>query len=101
MEQAGRLAVAYDVAGSNLFTATVGIPDNAINAIGLAETVTFASQDGKQLAKPVVVSLGHPATVQFNITGVTQLEVACAGVNHHAHQSAKGNQLTLGDAVIF
>jgi hypothetical protein len=91
---------AYDVAGNTQFTAVVGIPDNATDATGLEETVIFASQNGSQLAKPVVVSLGSPAQVSLNISGVTQLQVTCTGVVEPGHQQDNGNQLTLGNAHI-
>jgi hypothetical protein len=91
---------AYDIAGNTLFTATVGIPDNAADATGLDETVIFASQDGTQLGKPVVVSLGSPARVALDITGVTQLQVTCTGVTEPGRQPDNGNELTLGNAHI-
>jgi NPCBM/NEW2 domain len=92
--------VAYDVSGSQAFTAVVGIPDNTPNVTGVDETVIFASQDGTQLAKPVVVSLGSPARVHLNISSVTQLEVTCTGVDVHTHQPDNGGPLTLGNAGI-
>lgn len=92
--------VAYDVSGSQVFTAVVGIPDNTPNVTGVDETVIFASQDGTQLAKPVVVSLGSTARVHLNISSVTQLEVTCTGVDVHTHQPDNGGPLTLGNAGI-
>jgi hypothetical protein len=92
--------LAYDVAGHQVFTALVGIPDNAQDATGLDETVTFDNQAGTQLAKPVVVSLGSPDRVRINIAGVTQLEFSCTGVTGPGHQPDNGNQLTLGNAEI-
>ena len=91
---------AFDVAGHTLFRAVVGIPDNAEDATNLNETVTFASQSGTQLMKPVVVSLGNPAVVRLNISGVTQLEVICSGTNSETQAQDNGNQMTLGNANI-
>lgn len=91
---------AYDVAGHSLFKAEIGIPDTATNATSLDETVIFANQAGVQLMKPVVVSLGHPAAVQLNISRVTQLEVTCTGVNTQNQQQENGNSLTLGNAFV-
>lgn len=91
---------AWDIAGNTLFTAVVGIPDNATDATGLDETVIFASQNGTQLGKPVVISLGSPAQVSLNVSGVTQLQVTCTGVSEPGHQQEDGNQLTLGNAHI-
>ncbi len=90
--------MAYDIAGSHTFTAIVGIPDNTPNVTGVDETVIIADQNGTQLAKPIVVSLGSPARVQLNVSNVTQLEVTCTGVDRHTHQTANGNPLTLGNA---
>jgi hypothetical protein len=91
---------AFDVAGHSIFKAQVGIPDNAANATSLDETVIFANQAGIQLTKPIVVSLGHPAAVTLAISGVTQLEVTCTGVNTQNQQQDNGNALTLGNAFV-
>jgi hypothetical protein len=91
---------AFDIAGHTLFRAVVGIPDNTPNATSLNETVTFANENGTQLMKPVVVSLGKPAVVRLSISGVTQLEVTCSGTDPQTQQNENGNQVTLGNAYI-
>ena len=91
---------AFDVAGHSLFKTEVGIPDNAANATSLDETVIFANQAGVQLVKPIVVSLGHPAAVTLNISGVAQLEVSCTGINTQNQQQDDSNVLTLGNAFV-
>ena len=96
----GQPDVAFDVAGHSVFKAVVGIPDNATDATSLDETVIFANQAGVQLIKPVVVSLGHPAAVQLNISQVTQLEVTCTGINSQNQQQDNNNVLTLGNALV-
>jgi hypothetical protein len=96
----GQPADAFDVAGHKLFTAVVGIPDNTSNVTSVNETVVFANQSGTALMRPVTVSLGHPATVRVNISGVTQLAVTCTGLNTQSQQGVNGNPVTLGDAQI-
>jgi hypothetical protein len=96
----GQPDVAFNVAGHSLFKAVVGIPDNASDATSLDETVIFANQAGAQLIKPVIVSLGHPASVQLNISSVTQLEVTCTGTNTQNQQQENSNELTLGNAYV-
>lgn len=91
---------AFNVAGHATFHAVIGIPDNASNATSLDETVSFANQNGAPLITPVVVSLGHPATVRIDISRVTQLTVTCTGTDPHTQQSDNGNELTLGNAYI-
>lgn len=76
----GQPTEAWDVADSTTFSATVGIPDNTPDVTGYSAQFTFASQDGTKLSKTVTVSLGHPATVSFSISGVTQLDVTCNAV---------------------
>ncbi len=93
-------AEAFNVAGRSVFHAVVGIPDNASDATSLDETVTFANQDGTQLVKPIVVSLGSPVRVRLNIAGVNQLEVNCSGVDPHTQQTNDNNEVTLGNASI-
>jgi hypothetical protein len=96
----GQPDVAFDVAGHAVFKAEVGIPDNATDATNLDETVVFANQAGTELIKPVVVSLGHPADVQLNISAVTQLEVTCTGVNTENQSQDNDNELALGNAFV-
>jgi hypothetical protein len=96
----GEPADAFDVAGHKLFTAVVGIPDDTSDVTSVNETVVFANQSGTALMSPVTVSLGHPAKVRLNISGVTQLAVTCTGVNTQSQQSDNGNPVTLGDAQI-
>ncbi|HEX4063956.1 MAG TPA: hypothetical protein VHY58_23330 [Streptosporangiaceae bacterium] len=91
---------AFNVAGHSLFKAEIGIPDDAANATSLDETVIFANQAGVQLIKPIVVSLGHPAAVKLNISGVAQLEVSCTGTNTQNQQQENNNILTLGNAFV-
>jgi hypothetical protein len=96
----GQPTEAFDVAGHTLFTAVVGIPDDTSDVTGVDETVTFTNQSGTRLMNPVTVSLGRPATVRLNITGVTQLAVTCTGINTQTQQSTNGNAVTLGNAEI-
>lgn len=60
----------------------------------------FANQAGVQLIKPIVVSLGHPAAVTLNISGVTQIEVSCTGTNTGDQQPENSNVVTLGNAFV-
>jgi hypothetical protein len=96
----GQPAEAFDVAGHSVFSAVVGIPDDTDNVTSMDETVTFADQSGAHLMSPVTVSLGHPATVRLNISGVTQLAVTCTGLNTQTQQTANGNPIALGNARI-
>jgi hypothetical protein len=91
---------AFNVAGHTLFRAVVGIPDNTQDATSLNETVIFANQNGTQLMKPVVVSLGNPAVVQLNISGVTQLEMTCSGTDPQTQEQDDDNVVALGNAYI-
>jgi hypothetical protein len=94
----GQPTEAWDVAGSTTFSATVGIPDNTEDATGDDAELTFASQDGTKLAKTITVSLGHPASVSFSISGVTQLDVTCNGVEASTGQQDSGLYVALGNA---
>jgi hypothetical protein len=96
----GQPDVAYDIAGHTLFRAILGIPDDAQGATNVNETVTFANQSGALLTKPVVVSLGSPVSVRLNISGVTQLEMTCAGTNTQTQQQDDSVNLALGNAYV-
>jgi hypothetical protein len=92
---------AYDVAGSTSFSAVIGIPDNSSDVTDVVATVTFTTETNQRIGKAVQVSLGHPARVSLNITGVTQLGVSCTGRNAGTGQTANGFQVALGNARIY
>jgi len=94
----GQPAEAYDVAGSTVFTAEVGIADNTDNVTGVVATVTFSNEAGQQLGTPIQVSLGHPMKMRLNISGVTQLGMTCNGRDAHTSQAVSLFNVTLGDA---
>ena len=98
----GQPTEAWDVEGKTTFTAVVGIPDDSSNVTGDVATLTFTSQDGKQLARNVTVSLGHPAHVSLNVSGVTQLDITCNATNPSNNGVSVGSlQAALGDARVF
>jgi hypothetical protein len=92
---------AYDVAGSATFTALVGIADNMSDVTDVIATVTFTNEANQDIGKPVQVSLGHPARVTLNISGVTQLGMTCQGRDGRTDQTVGGFQVALGDARVF
>jgi hypothetical protein len=94
----GRPDTAYDVAGSTVFTAEIGIADNTDNVTGVIATVTFSNEAGQQLGKPVQVSLGHPAKVNLNIAGLTQLGMTCNGRDARTSEAVYSFNVALGDA---
>lgn len=92
--------VAYDVAGSTTFNAEVGIPDNMSGATDVIATITFTDQADQRVGKPVQVSLGHPAAVSLDVTGVDQLGMTCVGRDARTNQSESSFQVAMGDARI-
>jgi hypothetical protein len=96
----GQPDLAYDVAGSSTFTAVLGIPDNTQYATGLIATITFSNEAGQQIGQQVQVSLGHPANVTLDITGVTQLGMTCDGRNRQTSQTASGFDVAFGNAAV-
>jgi hypothetical protein len=91
---------AYDVAGSSVFTAVVGIPDNTQDVTDVIATVTFSNESGQRLGKPVQVSLGHPVKLRLNIANVTQLGLTCNGRDARTDRVAADFHVSLGDAGI-
>jgi hypothetical protein len=91
---------AYDVAGDSVFTAQVGIPDDAQGATDVTATVTFTNESGQQVGQPVRVSLGHPVSVSMNIKGVTQLGITCAGQDQQTGQADNDFSIALGNAAV-
>jgi hypothetical protein len=89
---------AYDIAGSSSFTAEVGIADDTQNVTNVIATVTFSNEAGRQLGKPVQVSLGHPVRVTVNVNGVTQLGMTCSGRDARTSQTFYDFNVAMGDA---
>ena len=95
----GQPTQAWDVGGRSTFTAVVGVPDDSQYVTGIVGTLTFTSQDGRQLSKNVNVSLGHPARVSLNVSGVTQLDVTCNATDPANNGASAGNlQVALAEA---
>jgi len=99
-QMSGQPDEAFDVAGSRTFTAEVGIPDDTQYATGLIATITFSNESGQQIGQQLQVSLGHPASVTLDITGVTQLGMTCDGRNRQTSQTASGFRVAFGRAAI-
>ena len=94
----GRPDEAYDIAGSTVFTAMIGIADDTSDVTGVIATVVFSNEAGQQLGKPVQVSLGHPRKVRLNISGVTQLGMTCSGRDAQTSRVVYSFDVALGDA---
>jgi hypothetical protein len=90
----------WNVAGSSRFSATAGIDDNTDNTFGIVAEFSFYDQDGRKLrAKPVEVSVGHPAKVTLDLTGVVSLRMTCAGRDGKTDVQ-KDTYAVLGDPII-
>ncbi|MEV7628720.1 NPCBM/NEW2 domain-containing protein [Actinoplanes sp. NPDC089786] len=68
----------WNVAGMTSFSTTAGIDDATGNSFGKTVEFTFYDQDGRKLAKPVNVSVGHPKEVKLALTNVVSLRMTCA-----------------------
>jgi hypothetical protein len=90
----------YNVAGYKFLTAVFGIPSDATNAAGNTMTITFF-KDGSttQLATPMTISLDHPQSVQLNLDGSSQLEIACDATSVAGH-SGVNMDAAMGNATI-
>ena len=71
--------IEWNVAGSREFSATLGVADDTSDAFGRVVEMIFYDQDGHQIGKPTDVSLGHPASITLQLTGVVHLRMACSG----------------------
>lgn len=94
----GTPSEAYDVAGSSVFTAEAGIPDNMSGATDVIATITFTNESGQQIGQAYQVSLGHPVSIRLNIKGVTQLGMSCTGRDRQTNQPANSFSVALGNA---
>jgi hypothetical protein len=92
-----RAVIAYDISGASFLNATIGIPDDAQDAVGDTMTITFFKNGlSDQLAAPINVSVGQPQAIHLNLEGATQLDSTCAAVN--ATQGGVSLEFALGDA---
>jgi hypothetical protein len=91
---------AFDVAGSTMLRAEIGIPDDMQNATGVVATVTFSNEAGQQVGRQFQVSLGHPAEINLSIKGVTQLGMTCSGLDKQTGQPPNEFQIAMGNAEI-
>lgn len=86
----------WNVAGYSVFTATLGIPDNASGATGATITMTFSDQNGKVLSVDKT-AIGQPASVRIPLSGVYRLVVSC---NRTANNGSDSNQVALGNGAV-
>jgi hypothetical protein len=90
----------WNVAGSSSFSATAGIDDNTENTYGVVAEFQFYDQDGRKLrAKPVEVSVGHPAKVTLDLTGVVSLRMTCSGRVGKTNEQ-EDTYAVLGDPIV-
>lgn len=88
----------WNVAGYSTFSAMFGIPDDAQNATGVTDTITFTDQNGRTLGT-ATASIGQPAKVSLSFTGVDRLVINCSRQGGDA-QYANHNAVALGDASV-
>ncbi|MBS2961867.1 hypothetical protein KGA66_02325 [Actinocrinis puniceicyclus] len=89
-------AIDWNVAGYSVFTATLGIPDNASGATGATVTMTFSDQNGKVLSVNKT-AIGQPAVVRIPLSGVDRLIVSC---NRSANNGSNYNYVALGNGAV-
>ncbi|HEX6470507.1 MAG TPA: hypothetical protein VF069_15525 [Streptosporangiaceae bacterium] len=93
--------LAYAVAGSDYFSATAGIADNASNADRVAADIVLSDQNGKPLASPFRVARHHPRQIErLPLRGAARVEIACDGHDERTAHPLRGFLVTLGDAKI-
>lgn len=91
----------WNVAGSAKFSTTAGIDDGTTETFGKLVELIFYDQDGRQLvAKPVEVSVGHPAKIEFPLTNVVSLRMTCAARDSKTNR-ATSTYAALGDAKVI
>lgn len=89
----------YNTSGWNKLTATLGVADNASDANGAIADVAFYDQDDRQIGKQIAVSIAHPTTVTFDMSGVVQTKITCSGRDRITDE-ARWFYVTLGDAAL-
>jgi hypothetical protein len=91
----------WNVAGNSRFSATAGIDDNTQNTYGVVAEFIFYDQDGRRLLpKPVEVSVGHPAKVALNLSGVVSLRMTCSGRDAKTNDR-KDTAAAFGDPIVI
>ncbi|MEV4412758.1 hypothetical protein [Catellatospora sp. NPDC049609] len=90
----------WNVAGYRSFKATLGIADDASNAYGVTGEFILYNQNGGQIGKPHLVSIGSPKQIEVDLTGVFRLRVTCSGRDTKTNKPESFRTI-LGDALII
>lgn len=69
--------VTYNVAGYKFLDATIGVPNNATNAVDNTMAITFFKDGSTQMGSPLNVALGQPQPVHLDLQGAVQLKIKC------------------------
>lgn len=69
--------VTYNVAGYKFLDATIGVPNDANNAVDNAMAITFFKDGSTQMDSPLNVALGQPQSVHLDLQGAAQLKIKC------------------------
>ncbi|MEV4654821.1 hypothetical protein [Micromonospora sp. NPDC049301] len=94
------MAVEWNTAGYERFSALLGIADSDDEGSRIAIQIKFKDQDGKTLKSGVVVSLGHPAQVSFPLGNATRLRVECLADDKSGSERGRHVTLRLGEATV-
>ena len=84
----------WNVAGYGTFSAQYGIPDNAQDATGVTNKITFTDQNGRTL-DVATTSIGQPVKISFSVSGVDRLVMSCA---RQGSNDSTNNLVALGNA---
>jgi hypothetical protein len=74
--------VAYNVAGQKSLDVTIGVPNDATNAVGNVTRITFTKVGTTtQLAPVVVDTASQTQQTHVDLQGASQVEIACLATN--------------------
>lgn len=74
--------VAYNVAGQKTLDLTIGVPNDATNAVGNVTRITFTKVGTTtQLAPVVVDTASQTQQTHVDLQGASQVEIACLATN--------------------
>ena len=78
--------------------ATIGVPNDAKNAVGNSMTITFLKDGTSQLGTPLTIVVGKPQVVHLALQDAVQLEIQCASKSNQGLGAAM--DAALGDGAL-
>jgi hypothetical protein len=97
-DQGYQSSLVYEVSGYSTLRLTLGVPNDAADAVGNSATVQFSKDGNSQLIPQVTAALDHAQAITVPLAGTSQLEISCTAASY---AGAGGIDIVLGNATLL